>query len=108
MSGRTHEFQFTPATSAAEICQHVFENWPKGSALIASNSLIVCGGFLEWVEERVASASLLKLIYHGRFLHGSVTLSALSLPGSGKTTVMHLVTRENLPEPNSSGSFLSF
>uniref|UniRef100_A0A915CTK0 UBL3-like ubiquitin domain-containing protein n=1 Tax=Ditylenchus dipsaci TaxID=166011 RepID=A0A915CTK0_9BILA len=30
----------------------------------------------------------------------SVTLSALSLPG-GKTTVMHLVTRENLPEPNS-------
>lgn len=48
------------------------------------------------------SSSLLKLIYHGRFLHGSVTLNALSLP-SGKTTVMHLVTRENLPEPNSNG-----
>ncbi|VDM39975.1 unnamed protein product, partial [Toxocara canis] len=55
----------------------------------------------EWEEERVGSSSLLKLIYHGRFLHGSVTLSALSLP-AGKTTVMHLVTRENLPEPNSS------
>jgi len=50
----------------------------------------------------VQSSTLLKLIYHGRFLHGSVTLSALSLP-TGKTTVMHLVTRENLPEPNSNG-----
>ncbi|KAI1731701.1 ubiquitin-2 like rad60 SUMO-like domain-containing protein [Ditylenchus destructor] len=86
VSGRTREFQFNASTSAADICQHVFENWPT-----------------EWEEERVTSASLLKLIYHGRFLHGSVTLSALSLPG-GKTTVMHLVTRENLPEPNSNDS----
>lgn len=82
VSGRTREFQFTASTSASDICQYVFENWPT-----------------EWEEEQVASASLLKLIYHGRFLHGSVTLSALSLPG-GKTTVMHLVTRENLPESN--------
>jgi|UniRef100_A0AC34GS03 hypothetical protein len=86
VSGRTREFQFAPSTSAAEVCQHVFDNWP-----------------LDWEEEQVASASLLKLIYHGRFLHGSVTLNALSLP-VGKTTVMHLVTRENLPEPNSSDS----
>lgn len=31
VSGKTHEFnQFTPSTSAVEICQHVFENWPAG------------------------------------------------------------------------------
>ncbi|KAH7731865.1 Protein C46F11.6 [Aphelenchoides avenae] len=86
VSGRTQEFQFPPSTSASEVCQHVFDNWPS-----------------EWEEERVSSSTLLKLIYHGRFLHGSVTLSALSLP-VGKTTVMHLVTRENLPEPNSNDS----
>ncbi|KAK5980251.1 Ubiquitin domain-containing protein [Trichostrongylus colubriformis] len=62
-----------------------------------------CGSIgIEWAEEKVESASMLKLIYHGRFLHGSVTLNALNLP-QGKTTVMHLVTRENLPEPNSNG-----
>ena len=33
----------------------------------------------------------------GRFLHGNVTLSALSLP-LGRTCVMHLVQRENLPD----------
>jgi len=33
-----------------------------------------------------------------------VTLGALGLP-FGKTTVMHLVPRENLPEPNSHGEF---
>ncbi|CAK5094279.1 unnamed protein product [Meloidogyne enterolobii] len=43
---------------------------------------------------------MLKLIYHGRFIHGSVTLGALHLP-AGNSTVMHLVTRETLPEPNS-------
>ncbi|KAL3091349.1 hypothetical protein niasHS_007142 [Heterodera schachtii] len=85
VSGRTHEFsQFTPSTSAGEICQHVFENWPP-----------------EWTDEKVSNASMLKLIYHGRFLHGSVTLGALNLP-AGASSVMHLVTRETLPEPNSS------
>uniref|UniRef100_A0A915BXW0 AAA+ ATPase domain-containing protein n=1 Tax=Parascaris univalens TaxID=6257 RepID=A0A915BXW0_PARUN len=83
VSGKTKEFLFASNVSAQEITQFVFDNWPQ-----------------EWEEERVGSSSLLKLIYHGRFLHGSVTLSALSLP-AGKTTVMHLVTRENLPEPNS-------
>ncbi|KAI6187708.1 Ubiquitin-like protein 3 [Aphelenchoides besseyi] len=85
VSGRTHEFQFSPSSSATEVCQYVFDNWPE-----------------DWNDEKVSSASLLKLIYHGRFLHGSVTLNALSLPcGKSSTTVMHLVTRENLPEPNS-------
>ncbi|CAJ0580795.1 unnamed protein product, partial [Mesorhabditis spiculigera] len=86
VSGRTREFSFPPSISATEVTQHVFDNWPQ-----------------EWEEESVESASLLKLIYHGRFLHGSVTLAALALP-PGKTTVMHLVTRENLPEPNSNDS----
>jgi len=60
------------------------------------------------------------LIFHGRFLHGSVTLGALHLP-VGSSTVMHLVNfniyliisinkyfkvaRETLPEPNSSGIY---
>ncbi|VDM59256.1 unnamed protein product [Angiostrongylus costaricensis] len=86
VSGLTHEFQFHPLTTAHEVTQKVFELWPK-----------------EWADEKVESASMLKLIYHGRFLHGSVTLNALNLP-QGKTTVMHLVTRENLPEPNSNDS----
>uniref|UniRef100_V5I0N1 Putative ubiquitin-like protein 3-like isoform 2 apis mellifera n=1 Tax=Ixodes ricinus TaxID=34613 RepID=V5I0N1_IXORI len=54
VSGKTKEFLFSPNDSAAEIAQHVFDNWPD----------------------------------------------ALQLP-LGKTTVMHLVPRENLPEPNS-------
>lgn len=29
---------------------------------------------LEWVEEPVSSANVLKLIYQGRFLHGSVSV----------------------------------
>ncbi|TKR77971.1 hypothetical protein L596_018853 [Steinernema carpocapsae] len=83
VSGRTKEWLFEPSTSAHDVTQYVFDNWPA-----------------EWEEERVEASNLLKLIYHGRFLHGSVTLNALGLP-PGKVSVMHLVTRENLPEPNS-------
>lgn len=57
---------------------------------------------LEWSEEGVCKAEILRLIYQGRFLHGNVTLGALGLP-AGKTCVMHLVPRESLPEPNSQG-----
>ncbi|CAF87583.1 unnamed protein product, partial [Tetraodon nigroviridis] len=56
-------------------------------------------------EERVSSPSILRLIFQGRFLHGNVTLGALKLP-PGRTTVMHLVARETLPEPNSHGEGL--
>uniref|UniRef100_A0A803KBL8 Ubiquitin-like 3 n=1 Tax=Xenopus tropicalis TaxID=8364 RepID=A0A803KBL8_XENTR len=56
----------------------------------------------DWEEEQVSSPNILRLIYQGRFLHGNVTLGALKLP-LGKTTVMHLVARETLPEPNSQG-----
>uniref|UniRef100_A0AAF5RXK6 UBL3-like ubiquitin domain-containing protein n=1 Tax=Wuchereria bancrofti TaxID=6293 RepID=A0AAF5RXK6_WUCBA len=80
VSGKTKEFQLASNSSALDITQYVFDHWPD-----------------EWNDERVNSSSMLKLIYHGRFLHGSVTLGALSLP-VGKTAVMHLVTRENLPE----------
>ena len=60
--------------------------------------------FPEWSDETVSSPEILRLIYQGRFLHGNVTLSALGLP-FGKTTVMHLVPRESLPEPNSQGMY---
>uniref|UniRef100_A0A8C6TUU9 Ubiquitin-like 3a n=1 Tax=Neogobius melanostomus TaxID=47308 RepID=A0A8C6TUU9_9GOBI len=68
-----------------DIAKHVYDNWP-----------------MDWEEEQVSSPNILRLIYQGRFLHGNVTLGALKLP-LGKTTVMHLVARETLPEPNSQG-----
>lgn len=83
VSGKTEEFLFSATESAGEIAQHVFDNWPE-----------------DWAEEAVAKAEILRLIYQGRFLHSNVTLGALGLP-FGRTTVMHLVPRENLPEPNS-------
>ncbi|KAG9348484.1 hypothetical protein JZ751_002219 [Albula glossodonta] len=83
VSGKTKEFLFSPNDSAADIAKHVYDNWP-----------------MDWEEEQVSSPSILRLIYQGRFLHGNVTLGALKLP-LGKTTVMHLVARETLPEPNS-------
>lgn len=83
VSGKTEEFLFNPNESAGEIAQHVFDHWPE-----------------DWAEEAVAKAEILRLIYQGRFLHSNVTLGALGLP-FGRTTVMHLVPRENLPEPNS-------
>ena len=43
---------------------------------------------------------MLKLIYHGRFLHGTVSLQTLGFDG-GSSTAMHLVTRETLPQPDS-------
>jgi hypothetical protein len=83
VSGKTEEFLFNATDSAGEIAQHVFDHWPE-----------------DWAEEAVAKAEILRLIYQGRFLHSNVTLGALGLP-FGRTTVMHLVPRENLPEPNS-------
>jgi len=83
VSGKTKEFLFSPSESAGDIAQFVFDNWPQ-----------------EWIDESVSKAEILRLIYQGRFLHGNVTLGALGLP-AGKTCVMHLVPRENLPEPNS-------
>uniref|UniRef100_A0A915HQU1 CDK5RAP1-like protein n=1 Tax=Romanomermis culicivorax TaxID=13658 RepID=A0A915HQU1_ROMCU len=82
VSGKTHDFAFLPSTSASDVAQYVFDHWPE-----------------DWQKDKVESANLLKLIYHGRFLHGTITLGALGCP-VGKTTVMHLVARENLPEPD--------
>lgn len=83
VSGKTKEFLFSPSDSAGEIAKIVFEQWPE-----------------DWESESVDKAEILRLIYQGRFLHCNVTLGALGLP-LGKTTVMHLVPRDNLPEPNS-------
>ncbi|XP_032836788.1 ubiquitin-like protein 3 [Petromyzon marinus] len=85
VSGKTKEFHCSPTDSASDIASHVYQHWP-----------------MDWEEEHVSSPGILRLIYQGRFLHGNVTLGALKLP-LGKTTVMHLVARENLPEPNSQG-----
>lgn len=83
VSGKTKDFLFSPSDSAGDIAQTVFDNWPE-----------------DWEAEAVPKAEILRLIYQGRFLHCNVTLGALVLP-LGKTTVMHLVPRDNLPEPNS-------
>ncbi|KAL3879122.1 hypothetical protein ACJMK2_031433 [Sinanodonta woodiana] len=85
VSGKTKEFLFTPNDAAADITDYVYNNWPT-----------------EWAEEKLPESNILRLIYQGRFLHGNVTLGALQLH-LGKTTVMHLVARENLPEPNNQG-----
>lgn len=85
VSGKTKEFLFSQSSSAADITDYVYNNWPP-----------------EWAEEKLPDTNILRLIYQGRFLHGNVTLGALQLP-TGKTTVMHLVARENLPEPNNQG-----
>ncbi|CAK1589196.1 unnamed protein product [Parnassius mnemosyne] len=84
VSGKTKEFIFSPVDSAGDIAVHVYDNWPEA----------------DWASECVSRAEILRLIYQGRFLHSSVTLGALGLP-LGRTTVMHLVPREHLPEPNS-------
>lgn len=57
---------------------------------------------------KVTRPEILRLIYQGRFLHGSVSLSALQLPFN-RTTVMHLVCREHLPDhDNSQGNLLIY
>jgi len=84
VSGKTKDFLFDPNYSASEIAQYVFDHWPQ-----------------DWTEEAVPRAEILRLIYQGRFLHGNVTLAALSLP-TGRTCVMHLVQREHLPDSGGS------
>ncbi|PAA94380.1 hypothetical protein BOX15_Mlig006196g1 [Macrostomum lignano] len=79
VSGEVHNFLFNPDDCAQEITDFVFHNWPEG-----------------WSSAERPDSNILRLIYHGRFLHPSVTLSALRLP-LGKTTVMHLVSRETAP-----------
>ena len=102
MSGKTKEYLFSPSESAGDIAQFVFDNWPsewEDEAVSAGRDL-TSSMASSWLPFQVSKAEILRLIYQGRFLHGNVTLSALGLPG-GKTTVMHLVPRESLPEPSS-------
>lgn len=63
VSGKTKDYLFRPSDSAGEIAQYVFDNWP-----------------IDWNEEAVSSAEILRMIYQGRFLHGNVTLAALGYP----------------------------
>lgn len=65
-------------------------------------NIYLCIIIIDWADEAVEKAEILRLIYQGRFLHSNVTLGALGLVPA-RTTVMHLVPRETLPEPNSQG-----
>lgn len=85
VSGKTHEFLFSLSDSVSIITTYVYNNWPT-----------------EWADESLPSSNILRLIYQGRFLHGNVTLGALQL-ATGSTVVMHLVMREQLPEPTNQG-----
>ena len=100
VSGKTKEYLFSPSESAGDIAQFVFDNWPSEWEDDAVSDGHLRYQPLSWLPFQVSKAEILRLIYQGRFLHGNVTLSALGLPG-GKTTVMHLVPRESLPEPSS-------
>ncbi|XP_062514246.1 ubiquitin-like protein 3 [Corticium candelabrum] len=88
VSGNRADFLVSPGDSVTSVVRQVFENWPK-----------------EWSSEtKVNIPDSLRLIYLGRFLKGSLTLSALNLP-LGKTTVMHLIVREHVPgEASSNGT----
>jgi len=85
VSGKTHEFLFSPSDSVSTITAFVYDNWPA-----------------EWADESLPPTNILRLIYQGRFLHGNVTLGALQL-SVASTVVMHLVMREQLPEPTNQG-----
>ena len=100
VSGKTAEFEFGPSTTASDVAKHVFENWPDGERLASTLPFSTRSSLssLEWGNEQIVDRyEVLRLIYQGRFLHGNVTLGALRLQ-QGKTTVMHLVPREHLPE----------
>ena len=107
VSGKTKEFLFSPSDSAGEIAKTVFDQWPEGNFLFILHPIsrilkLNIKFIIDWENEAVDKAEILRLIYQGRFLHCNVTLGALGL-SLGKTTVMHLVPRDNLPEPNSQG-----
>ncbi|CAK9292084.1 unnamed protein product [Gordionus sp. m RMFG-2023] len=83
IDGKKRDFLFAPNHSANYVTDLVYNTWEEAKNLEGVNN----------------NPKFLKLIYQGRFLHGNVILGALLLP-LGKTSVMHLVARENLPEPN--------
>ncbi|KAF7493552.1 Ubiquitin-like protein 3 [Sarcoptes scabiei] len=85
VSKRKISFSRIPTDSASDVAQYVFNHWPE-----------------DWADQKIVKPEILRLIFQGRFLHGNVTLGGLQLP-LGKTTVMHLVPRENLPKVNSQG-----
>jgi hypothetical protein len=80
VSGNRADFLVAPSDSVTSVVRQVFDKWPK-----------------EWSgEAKPTTSDTLRLIYLGRFLKGSMALSALNLP-LGKTTVMHLIIREHIP-----------
>ncbi|KAM7331567.1 hypothetical protein ACRRTK_008275 [Alexandromys fortis] len=126
VSGKTKEFLFSPNDSASDIAKHVYDNWPMDweEEQVSSPNilrLIYQGRFLHGnvtlgerssVKENIpVSGFSFTFCCQQLCLLFAVELgaeekyqpcSSLKLP-FGKTTVMHLVARETLPEPNSQG-----
>ena len=42
VSGKTHEFLFSPSDTAYFITQHVYENWPEGLLLVLCKCSLSC------------------------------------------------------------------
>jgi hypothetical protein len=81
VQGLSTELFCVPSDTVKSLSQRVYEQWPEN-----------------WSSIEKPSKNILRVIYHGRFLHDNVKLSDLSL-ALDKVTVMHLVCRENLPDP---------
>lgn len=118
VSGKTREFLFSTSDSASDVAQHVFEHWPREwleEAVPRAEilRLIYQGRFLHGnVTLGGESSRFHRPAIHSvdglRFPSSNLShllhsLAALQLP-PGRTCVMHLVPRENLPEPNSQGT----
>ncbi|CAI8008188.1 Ubiquitin-like protein 3 [Geodia barretti] len=89
VDGSTHTFLYPALATGAHVAQDIHQSWPS-----------------VWSEATVKKPErpdVLRLIYRGRFLHQATTLSSLSLP-LGKTTVMHMIVRDRLPEEQNTES----
>ena len=58
VTGETSTFIFEPSVTSKEIIRHVYTNWP-----------------VEWEERTVDHPQFLQLLYQGKFLSQSTTLS---------------------------------
>ena len=84
------------AVSSAEILRMIYQG------RFLHGNVTLAGIFFDWIKDFLSHR-----IYFGMHFISFVLFfncfTALGLP-TGKTTVMHLVPRESLPEPNSQGN----
>ena len=64
VDGKSHDFLFPLTASSSEISDHVFHNWPE-----------------EWNGDilKPDRPEILRLIFRGRFLHNTTTLSGINI-----------------------------